>query len=105
MIYTHSRDNKDEGAFFFRSSLPKTYYGDPVISADIMGRRSTLGVTDRGEKRSVYPIAIHFYNHFSNLLLDAFACDPTMARPFVSTIAPLHIFFTSDTIFAKPLPS
>lgn len=58
MIYTHPRDSEDnistlnEGAFFLVRVLTKDGYvieGDPEISADILGRRSILGVTDRAK--------------------------------------------------------
>ena len=44
-----------EGAFFLVRVLTKdtcAIKGDPEISADILGRRSILGVTDRAKQRA-----------------------------------------------------
>ena len=47
-----------EGAFFFVRVLTKDSYaidGVPEISADILGRRSILGVTDRTKQSAALP--------------------------------------------------
>ena len=47
LVSSSRKSTLSKGAFFYISSLPRTYYGVLEISADILGRRSTLGVTDR----------------------------------------------------------
>lgn len=45
------------------------------------------------------------YSHSAMVFFEAFAFEPMIASPLLSTFAPLHTFFTSDTILPRPEPS